>query len=377
MRNEIYYFNSATLYRKLINLCDNSSAEGAGTKPKFYILPDRQMSFLKILILPAAPKNKLKGMIRFQMGKIYPGNPEDLSFDFIPFKTKEGWNIVLYILKKKYMNIILNNKSFDGVVLPLQLLSKKEIQGLSGLIIFYPDMVETWEFADGIPEKIERHGTNDFSVRNSLILKNERNDQEKLMIIYPYNKTPTWDTENLRTKKFSETIIALPKDAIYFPEYRVTKKDRITIPIVITAFIISLLLLSQTALKYREFIVKELEVNTWIESVRIAEDQNNEALKIIPKLENELSTIRGDSPINVYKLLLRTRKAINSNSTLMSFGLKGSELTLTLRSITVLRDLAAIKDEFGNVRASSIRTLENGNKSYTAWVEIEPMEINK
>ena len=35
---------------------------------------------------------------------------------------------------------------------------------------------------------------------------------------------------------------SLPKDAIYFSEYRVTKRDRITTPIVITAFIISLLL---------------------------------------------------------------------------------------------------------------------------------------
>jgi hypothetical protein len=371
MRNEIFYFKSARMDRSLTNLCSGTSTGEAGAKLKFYILPDRQMSFLKILDLPPAPENKLRDMVRFQMVKIYPGNTEDVSFDFIPFKTETGWKIVLYILKKKYLNEVMDNKRFGGIVLPLQLLSMKELQSLSNLIIFYPGMVEIWKLAGGVPDGVERHDPRGFSVQDSLIQENERSGPEKLMTIYPYNETPKWEMKNGRTKKFSETLDSFPKDAIYFPEYRVTKRDRITTPIVITAFIISLFLLSLTALKHKEFIGKESEVNTWIDNIQLATDQNRGALETIGKLENELTQIKGNIPINVYNLLLRTSKAINSNTVVLSFGLKGKELSLTLNSRSAVDDLEGIKLEFGNVRASNIRTLDNGSENYTVWVGID------
>ena len=371
MRNEIFYFNSARMDRSLTNLCSGASADLPGVKLKFFLLPDRQMSFLKILDLPPAPENKLRDMVRFQMMKIYPGSTEEITFDFIPFKTETGWKIALYILKKKYLDEVMDNKRFGGIVLPLQLLSMKELQSLSNLVIFYPGMVEIWKFAGGVPDGVERHDPRGFSVQDSLIKENGRSGPEKVMTIYPYNETPEWEIKNGRTKKFSETLVSLPKDAIYFPEYRVTKRDRITTPIVITAFIFSLILLSLTALKHREFTIKEREVNTWIESVQFAADQNRGALEITRKLENELTQIKGKRSINVYDLLLRTSKAINSNTIVLSFGFKSRELSLTLNSRSALDDLEGIKLEFGNVRASNIRSLDDGSENYTIWVEIE------
>jgi len=361
MRNEIFYFNSARSDRSLINLCSNNSANRAGAKQKFYIIPDRQMSFLKILDLPSVPKNKLRDMVRFQMIKIYPGNTEDISFDFIPFKTEAGWKIVLYILKKKYINEIMGNERFWGIVLPLQLLSKKELQSLSNLIIYYPDMVEIWKLTGGVPDSVERLDPDKFSVQ----------DLKKTMIIYPYNETPKLEMENGSTLEFSEILDSFLKKAICFPEYRVIKRDRITTPIVFTAFIISLLLLGLTALKHKEFTIKERELNTWIESVQLDADQNLGALEVISKLENELTEIKGMASINVYNLLLRSSKAINSNTVVLSFGLKGEELSLTLNSRSAVDDLEGIRLEFGNVRASNIRTLDDGSENYTVWVEVE------
>lgn len=361
MRNEIFYFNSARMDRSLTNLCSGTSTGETGVKPRFFLLPDRQMSFLKILDLPPAPENKLREMVRFQMVKIYPGNTEDVSFDFIPFKTESGWKIVLYILKKKYLNEVMDNKRFGGIVLPLQLLTKKELQSLSNLIIFYPGMVEIWRFTGGVPDSVERHDPGGFLFQYS----------KKLMTISPYNETPKWEMENGRTLEFSETLDSLPKDAIYFPEYRVTKKDRITTTIVITAFIISLVLLSMTALKHTEFTGKEREANAWIESVRLEAEQNRRALEVISKLENELTQIRETIPINVYNLLLRTRKAINTTTVVLSFGFKSKELSLTLNSRSAVDDLEGIKLEFGNVRASNIRTVDDSLENYTVWVEIE------
>ncbi len=370
MRSEIFYFNSASVDRSLTNLCSGTSSDSAGAKLKFFLLPDRQMSFLKILDLPSAPENKLRDMVRFQMVKIYPGNTEDISFDFIPFKTETGWKIILYILKKKYLNEVMDNKRFGGIVLPLQLLPAKELQSLSNLVIFYPGMVEIWKLVGGVPDSVERHDPRGFSVQDSLIRENQMFKPEKLMAIYPYNETPKWEMKNGRMKKFSETLDSLLKDAIYFPEYRVTKRDRITTPIVIAAFIFSLLLLSMTTLKHRDFTGKEREVNAWIESVQLATDQNRGALEITGKLENELTQIKGDVPINVYNLLLRTSKAIDSNTVVLSFGFKSRELSLTLNSRSAVDDLEGIKLEFGNVRASNIRTLDDGSENYTVWVDI-------
>ncbi|MDA3938819.1 MAG: hypothetical protein PF693_05865 [Spirochaetia bacterium] len=376
MRNELFSSNSARADRRLTNLCSSKSVDLPGVKYKFSILPDRQMSFVKILDLPPAPENKLRDMVRFQMLKIYPGDTEDVSFDFISFKTDTGWKIVLYILKKNYLKEVIDNKRFVGIVLPLQLLSKKELQSLSDLIIIYPGMVEIWKFVNGVPKEVERYDPDEFSVQDSLINENKISDPEKLMIIYPYNETPKWEIKNIRTKKFSETLDFTSKDAIYFPEYRVTTRDRITAPIVITAFMLSLVLLSLTTLKHQDFIRKEREVNTWIESIQLEIDQNRGALELTGKLENELKGIREDAPINVYNLLLRTSKAIDSATDVLSFGLKGEELTLTLKSISALNDLEGIKLAFGNVRASNIRTLEGGFESYTVWVEIDPGETN-
>jgi hypothetical protein len=171
--------------------------------------------------------------------------------------------------------------------------------------------------------------------------------------------------------KFSETLVSIRKDVIYFPEYRVAKRDRITSPIVITAFIISILLLSLTALKHKEFMREETEANAWIESVQLATDQNLGALEIIGKLENKLTQIKGNIPINVYDLLFRTSKAINSNTVVLSFVFKSNELSLTLNSKSALGDLEGIKAEFGNVRASNICTLDDGAENYTVWVGVE------
>lgn len=360
MRNEIFYFDSARLDRSLTNLCSGTSADKLGIKQKFYLLPDRQMSLLKILNLPPAPENKLHDMVRFQMVKIYPGNNENISFDFISFKTKTGWKIVLYILKKKYLDNVLENEKFAGIVLPLQLLSIKELKSLSNLIIYYPGMVEIWRFEGGIPNSVERHDPKGFSVQ----------DVKKNITIYPYKETPKWKMENGKTLEFSETLESLPKDAIYFSEYRVTKRDRITTPFIITAFIISLLLLSMTALKQKEITRKERGVNRWIQNIQLENEQNLDALEKISKLKNELIQIRGNVPINVYNLLFRTRRAIDSNTVVLSFGLKGKEFSLTFESRNALSDLEGIKDEFGNVRASNIYTLDDGNESYTVWVEI-------
>lgn len=370
MRNEIFYFNTARMDRNLINLCSSISTIKDGIKLKYYLLPDRQMSFLKILDLPLAPKNKLRDMVRFQMIKIYPGNIEDISFDFIPFKTVTGWKIVLYILKKKYLNEVSDNEGFEGLILPLQLLPGRDLKNLSNLIISYPDMVELWKLTDGVPYGVERHDPKDFSVKNLLPNENKDITSDKILTICSDNETLKWEMKNVRTNKFSETLNSLSKKVVFFPEYRVSKRDRITIPIVLTAFMISLFLLSLTVLKHEDFMIRERDVNTWIKSVRLETEQNREALGIITKLENELKDIGKDVPVNVYNLLIRTRNAINTKTVVLSFGLKGEEFTLTLNSKSALSDLEGIKDEFGNVRASSIRTLDDGNESYTVWVEI-------
>ncbi len=371
MKIKLFYYNSNGLDRNLINLCGTTPAGRIEPKQKFYILPDRQMSFAKILNLPPVAVNKLRDMVRYQIIKIYPGGSKDVFFDFIPFKTEAGWKIVLYILKKKNINEAMGNKRFRGIVLPLQLLFKMELQSISTLIIFYPDMVEIWKFVNGIPERIERHDPEGFSVQDSLLSENEIFNPEKLMTIYPNNEMLEWERKNGRTKKFSETLDSIRNDTIYFHELRVTKSDKITPIITITAFIISLHLLAMTVLKQQDLVRAVTEVDSQITDVRMETVHNQKALGIIEKLDDELKQIRGNAPINVYNLLLRTRKVIDLDSLLLSFTLKGMDLTLTLRSRSALSDLESIKEEFGNVRASNIRTLEDGNKSYTVWVEIK------
>ena len=330
------------------------------------------MSFLKIINLPPVPVNKLRDLVRYQMVKIYPGNTEDISFDFVPFKGERGWRIILYILKKNYLKELIGNKCFGGIILPLQLLTVKELQGLSNLIIYYPDMVEIWKFTNGLPQGVVRHDSRGSFVQISDTQENVISGSGKVMTIYPYNEIHEWEMKNGRTKKFSEALDSMKKYAIYFPEYKVKTIDSITTLVVITAFIISIVFLGLIAQKYTEFIKKERAVNTWIGNIKIETDQNREALEIISELKNELLQIGENLPINVYNLILQTRNVLDSNTEVLSFGLNGKEMTLDLRSGSAVDTLSAIKEEFGNVRSSNIRALDNGFESYTIWVEITP-----
>ena len=126
-----------------------------------------------------------------------------------------------------------------------------------------------------------------------------------------------------------------------------------------------------TTIKHQKFIRENIEVNAWVESIQLSAEQNRVALETTSKLENELTQFKGNIPINVYNLLLRTSKAIDSMTILLSFGFKSKELSLTLNSKSTMNDLEGLKHEFGNIRASSIRTLEDGSENYTVWVEVD------
>lgn len=372
MKSELIYCDSTSV-RKLINLCSEKAVNLPGAKVKFLLLPDKQMSFVKILELPSAPKSKLRNIIGFQINKIYPGRSEDISFDFIPFKTSTGWKIVLYILMNKFINEILIEGRFERIVLPLQLLSKKEMQGLSCLVIYYPDMVEVWNFKNEIPDKVKRYNRKEFSVEKSLTVKTDTTDPKKIISIFTFSEKFDLKLENInvKTKLFSGSISSVARDEIYFLEYKVIKRDTITPVITVTAFLLSLVLLTMTALNNSELNSEAAIVNIQNEDILRETSLNQEKLLVIAQLDKDLKQIYESVPVNVYKLLLRAGRSIDSNTVILSFSFNENELTLTLQNQNALNNLEGIKNEFGNVKASNIRTLADGSKKYTVRVEIE------
>ena len=361
MKSELYYYNSAS-NRDLINLCSKYTGNISGEKIRYLLLPDRKMSFVKILELPHSPENNIRDMVKFQINKIYPGKIEDISFDFISFKSAKGWKIVLYILIDKYLDIIRGEQYFEGIILPLQLLSKKELHEFSHFIFYYPDMVELWVFKDGIPDKVQRHNTEKFSIEKSISVK--------ALSILPSSQKLQLDISG-RTKSLSKALISVRKNKIYFPEYRVNNKDSITIFVTIVAFMFSLALLTLISLKNIELEKEEKIINIQSETILQETSLNKEKLLRIEQLNMDLNQVYKSIPINVYNLLLRAEKAIDSNTTVMSFSFNGNELSLSLRNQNALGNLEGIKNEFGNVRASNIRTLEDGSNNYTVQVKIE------
>lgn len=88
-------------------------------------------------------------------------------------------------------------------------------------------------------------------------------------------------------------------------------------------------------------------------------------------LDSTLDELKKRVPIDLYELLLKIRKTVDDHTTVRSLKLSGSNLMLAIKSKNALNNLERIKSEFGNIKVSNIRTLTDGTKDYTVWVEIE------
>ena len=372
MKSALHYIDSRGPCGKMLSLSHSSLNE----KPDFFILPDRRMSFIKILILPPVSRGKLRDMVRFQIMRIYPGTDEEISFDFIPFRIKAGWKVVLYVIKKKYIEEMSADKRFRGIMLPLQLIPKKILHKLTRLIIHYPDMVEEWRVESGTPDSLQRYSIRNCSQSARQFEENRSSGPGTCMVIVREAEAGARETGNgaRKTMSFYELWNMKNQRAAYFPEYEVNDTDKKTPLISFTAFVLSIILLILMYSEQKELQVKMENTDARVAEARLETGEVRKRLRTIETLDGELQGARDRAPANVYGLMLRAAGALDKDTVILSFLYKTGELSLDLRSANALFNLESIEAEFGNVRASSIRAHSDGSERYRVWVKVDHEE---
>ena len=295
-------------------------------------------------------------MIRFQRQTIYPGNFRETCFDYIPFREKKEWRIVLYFLKKDAVSMVGRNPKCRGIVLTPQLLPGKRLRRVSSLIVVYPDMAEVWELKGGTPRNVQRLS------RKKFHLSDEPSDGKRLIISRKSEKTvPDFLKKGDIHWTFREAVRSSSLKQKYFNEFKKTKKDGLTPALTITSLTLSLFLLVRTFAAYTNI---QKEVNGTGGTVKSRQHQ-------IHILEEALKNREEHLPVNIYNILYRLRKIIDRQTTFTAFTFSGHTLFLSCSSKHALETVRRIKGEFGNVHISGITPNPDGTEQYTMELEVK------
>ncbi len=353
MKQILYYRTpDSTRKGKGINLC----TEVPTRRAPFYILPGEQMSYVKIISLPPVPKKKLYDMVRFQVQTIYPGTSTESCFDYIPYKGRKEWQIVLYFLKKNSITDICRDRKCRGIVLPLQLAPKKALRAVSSLVVVYPDMAEVWELKRGTPRNVKRFTREEFQHSDAPY------SGKRIIISQGSEKSVTAFLKKGDIHiTFRETVRSISFKRKYFPEFKREKRDGLTPVLSITAFSLSLFLLVHML---TDFTNIQKKVNGNDDAVKSRQQQ-------IDTLEKTLRERDKHKPVNVYTVLYLLRKTIDHHTTIASFTFSGQEISLSCSSKHALETVKRIKNEFSTVHISGITPSSDGTEHYTVKLEIK------
>jgi len=361
MKRLLYYrVPDKTEGETLFNLCEDTYVKEAS----FFLLPDKQMSIVNILSLPPVPKKRLREMIRFKIETIYPGNFEEICYDYIPYRKEKEWQVILYILKKELTASVCGKRECRGIVLPLQLVPGKTMQSLSSLIIVYPDMTEVWKIEEGVPVELMRSDRGEVLPP---VLPSERN---RFIISQSVQKPPGISAgDRAIHRTFSKALRTSGLKEVYFPGLRKKTKDILTPFLAVTAFLLSLVLLVHTISKYTDIKQETARVLSYTKTVKRDEKSVKARLKTIRMLESSRMEKKKNVPVNLYDILLRMRKTVDHGTVISSFTYTGKDISFLCSSKNALETLKRIKREFGTVSISGITPFRDGTEHYSIKLE--------
>ncbi|MCF6335495.1 MAG: hypothetical protein L3J12_07115 [Spirochaetales bacterium] len=327
------------------------------------------MSYVKIVQIPPVPKNKLYKIISHQIEKIYPGKPENFVFDFIPFRSSSGWKIVLYIIKRSFLNDFGNDKRYRGIIFPLQYLSKEKIQNVKTLFIGYSDMIEIWEFKDGVPVSIKRfsgHEPLPDQYRSTHVFSSDTSTFFSIQLADTHGSH-----SRISLNEFCRALFISSGRKVFFEETLRKKRDLMTPAAAVIILGFSLYLLVNVIFTYKLSKGIERETAVYLNMVQDERTVNIEFLDKIEGLKNRIKLNRNTQGINIYELLLRLKGVTDSNTVIRTFDMTDRRLFLSLKSKNAISAVRNIKKEFGNIKVSGIRIMPGGYGEYNLWVELE------
>ena len=375
--SRVYYLSGRSRKKTPVALAGSSHRKD-NSFSSLYLIPGSAELFIRVLELPPVPKRELANVIQMQIPGIYPGSSQDHEFDFLPFPHKKGWRVVLYILKKQFLDEL--SRSFPEY----QLISAFDIfrhttQSPSyNAFLFFPDFLEVWQIDENVPSKVTRiPETNLLRERVQKILSEDDikerplyfftlDDEQEMVresIMPEGGKTGSWKT-------FSDCLSSLHVDKRLFMKEEKPFFDRASFIMSIVAFFGSLVILISGFLLYGDIGTEKKRVDDELNTLRKEAALVQEELGSIDLLREELTAIKERVPLNPYDLLSSVYAILGSSSKVSSLSVKGKELTIILQTRDAIGKIEEFNEYFSNVRVSNIRQMENGLESFTLWAEV-------
>ena len=333
----------------------------------FFVLPDKEMSFVKILSFKGRTKTYIKEEISRTIPAMYPGNGTDILTDFAIYGKRKNRTAAVYFLKNKSIEVFTGNPQFRGILFPLQLVSKRDLICFSSLLFIYPDTAELWTLKEGTPVSVRRLEKKDEIISG---LPNLKNTDRPILVTGPSTGIRNLLPEKTVFRSFFKAAGRPGIKCIYFKDVYKGKHGRKGLPIQVFLFIFSLLLLAASLTVSQQTSQKSAAG----ESAGIQTEKSmvlvNRKLEKIRELKKSVRQKEEDTPVNLYRVLVLIKKALIPHTAVRSLKITGNTLSLTFTGANTRGILENLKEYFLNIKISDIQVITDGSEKITAVMEL-------
>jgi hypothetical protein len=384
--SRVYYLSGRSKKKIPVALTGISHGKDSSFR-SFYLIPGSAELFIRVLDLPPVPKRELANVIQMQIPGIYPGSSQYHEFDFLPFQHEKGWRVVLYILKKQFLDELSRSFPEYQFISAFDIFRHTTQSSSYTAFLFFPDFLEVWQIDENVPSKVTRIPvTNLLNQRVKKILSGDdirerphlffTMDDEQEIVRKSILQDLSDSQESLNGEKtgswktFSDCLSSLHVDKRLFMKEEKPFFDKASFVMSIIAFFTSLVLLVSSFLLSGDIGIEKKRVDDELNTLRKEASLVQEELGSIDLLREELTAIKERVPFNPYDLLSSVYAILGSSSKVSSLSVKGKELTIVLQTRDAIAKIEEFNEYFSNVRVSNIRQMENGLESFTLWAEV-------
>ncbi len=334
-------------------------------KQAFYMLPGKKTSMVKIEPLPPVRGKNLDSIIKIQIKNLYPGRLDEISLSYIIFEKGKNRTAVLYFIKNFASGECSNIKRCRGIILPLQLIKRRDLKNTDVFIAEYPDMIEIWKLKEGVPEGYSR---------TEIFSPYEIDNSRKYLILTRTDRFFSLKgRENIIIKNFEELSTFPLHWKKYFSSSVKRKYYLGTYFLIITAFAISVMTLILETERKRISDTDLRLAEKYLEKVKTMEKKEYGIINTINSLYEKLNVYSGIIETSPYSVLTRLKNAAGTRTKIISFIWKdsGRIISVSCSSENVLESIASVRDEFRNVRITGISVNNDGTGKYRIYMEEE------
>ncbi len=329
----------------------------------FFLIPEKDKVFIKIIPVSTPDKKLFRKTILSAVQTSYPGSCKDILFDTMVWGKKENRTAAVYIIQKETLLPYCRNRVFRGIIIPIQLVGKKDFTRFSRLIFLLPDTVEVWHLDNSVPVLVQRERKDTFTFGKFCDAKNQ------ICVIGPAGENSLSVPKNAVYRTFNDVVNTLRIKPVVFKNMQCSGKAR-RIPFLDSViFFVSLLLIILNLSGWQRIKIESEKSSALKKMIIRKEEASDKKVKRIKEIEESLIQMNDINPVNIYVLILRLKRISDTGTKIDSIKWTQGTVTISCRSTETLETLQLLKDEFKVIQVSEIHPISGGNEAFSVTME--------